>query len=82
MNKSYNDSEFIHYFQIDPVSFFKGVDGFFYRQPDWGVHMYYPSMRIMFRYIKKSDISIDEYITGFKAFIGSLEDNGSDFKSF
>jgi hypothetical protein len=82
MNKSYNDSEFIHYFQIDPVSFFKGVDGFFYRQPDWGVHMYYPSMRIMFRYIKKSDISIDEYITGFKAFIGSLEDNGSDFKHF
>lgn len=82
MIKSYNDFEFIQNFQIDPISFFKGVGGFFYRQPDWGVHMYYPNMRIIFRYIKKNDISINEYINGFKKFINYLGDNESDFKHF
>jgi hypothetical protein len=82
MNESYSDSEFIHHFQTDSVKFFKGEDGFFYRQPDWGVHMYYPNMRIMFRYIRKNDISLSEYISGFKAFISSLESNELDFKHF
>jgi hypothetical protein len=62
--------------------FFKGESGFFYRNPDWGVHMYYPSMRIMFRTIKDNNLSKEEFINGFCEFINSLNDNEVDFQYF
>jgi hypothetical protein len=29
MNRGYNDLEFIKYYKLNPISFFKGEDGFF-----------------------------------------------------
>jgi hypothetical protein len=79
---SYSNEEFKYHFQLDPIKFFKGEDGFLARDPDWGVHMYFFGMKVMFRYIDANDISITDFVNGFKIFIDSLEKNESDFKHF
>lgn len=79
---SYSNEEFKYHFQLDPIKFFKGEDGFLARDPDWGVHMYHFGMKVMFRYIDANDISIADFVNGFKIFIDSLENNESDFKHF
>ncbi|KKD60870.1 hypothetical protein RN22_09005 [Grimontia sp. AD028] len=78
----YDDQDFIRMFAKDPVAFFKGEDGFFFRQPDWGVHMYYRSMSVFFRRIKNNDISLQEFEHGFELFINSLGVGSEDFEHF
>ncbi|MGF1867439.1 hypothetical protein L4D15_19660 [Enterovibrio norvegicus] len=80
--KRYNNQEFKDSYSKDPVSFFKGIGGFFFRQPDWGVHMYYQNMSVMFLKIKNNDISLQEFEHGFELFIDSLGVDSQDFEHF
>ncbi|CAM3543551.1 hypothetical protein VA7868_02048 [Vibrio aerogenes CECT 7868] len=64
------------------ISFFKGEGGYFYRDPNWGEHLYYPSLRIALREINGDTVTSTDFINAFDLFVRSLGDNEADSEHF
>jgi hypothetical protein len=64
------------------ILFFKGEGDYFFRDPNWGVHLYYTPMSIVFDKIKENLLSLDDFLNGFYFFVSSLQDNEVDSEHF
>ncbi|RJG35768.1 hypothetical protein, partial [Motilimonas pumila] len=79
MSKNYNSCFFE---DGEIISFFKGEGDYFYRDPNWGEHLYYPSLRIALKEINGNTIKNKDFINAFDIFVKSLGDNETDSEHF
>lgn len=79
----FRGSELASNFIDNPVAFFKGEGGFFYKDRDRGSHLYGASMSLLLDcHVNKNTVSMDDFILGFKSFILQLDDSRLELYHF
>lgn len=64
------------------LSFFKGEGEYFFRDPNWGGHLYYPPMSIVFDKINEKLIKLDDFLNGFYYFVSQIKYTDVDAEHF